>query len=72
MTDKELLEHYAGLALQGLLAKHGCYDEGRGTDSESYHCHDMAEIAETYAEALVTRMRSNAEVSGAASSRPLD
>lgn len=51
MTRSELIAHYAGLAMQGMLAHHGCYDEGRGNE-DSYHCDDMAKASVVYAVAL--------------------
>jgi hypothetical protein len=59
MTDKELFEHYAGLAMQALLTHHGCYDEIRNHDIEPYTNIEVANAAVVYAETLVQRVRPN-------------
>lgn len=64
MNDKELFEHYAGLAMQALLTHHGLYDESRNQDIEPYTNIEVANAAVVYAETLVQWVRHNAKITG--------
>ena len=68
MTRIELIAHYAGLAMQGMLARHGCYDEGRDTE-DSYHCDELAQASVVYAVALADEVYRHIGESG--EERPL-
>jgi hypothetical protein len=58
-----LRDYFANHALAALIAKHGVYDESRGTQEETYDCYAAAKIAYRYADALLLqRLGPNVEV----------